>query len=137
MFGLNLHVNIFRMIASIFGLLSQLLNYYVYKQGVDITFIKLFRMMSGSVTQNSLGSNDNNEIAELMKTTKRLFKMIKVNNGIPVSLVPTIFTIGPYLLYSDAFETIVYGIPHTLINVLCVHYFMNFFCYQILYFYLI
>ena len=94
-------------------------------------------MMSGWVTPISLGITDEEELANLMKISKRLFKMIKINNGIPISIVVTIFTIGPYLLYSDAFETIVYGIPHTLLNVISVHYFMNFFCYQILYFYLI
>ena len=137
MFGLKLYMNLFRIICSLFALLSQLINYYVYKQGVDITFIKLFRMMSGSVTPNSLGLTDQDEIVKFVKISKIIFKMIKINNGTPISIVITIFTIGPYLLFSDAFETIVYGIPHSVMNVITVHYFMNFFCYQILYFYLI
>ena len=55
--GIRLH-DLFFILCSLLSLVSQLIYYYNHKQRVRPTFLRLFRMMSGSVPPKDLGLTD-------------------------------------------------------------------------------
>ena len=52
------HFDLFFILLSILSLSSQIIYYVNYKKGVNPTFLRLFRMMSGSVPPKAIGLTD-------------------------------------------------------------------------------
>ena len=75
-FGMKFHFNLYICLINAFMIASQLNFFYAYKRGMSPTFVRVFRMISGSVTPLSVGLSDPNQVSlnYLLRTTKDLSK---------------------------------------------------------------
>ena len=139
--GIRWLLGVVIMLFSILSLISQLIYYNNYRNGINPTFLRVFQMMSGLVSPKSLGLTDQREIRKLLKTTRIGFKYLEWNNNnvIPIMGFLTVFPI--YLSYTTPLEVTIYGIPNSIITSFWAVYvfkiFVNqFFCFSIICLYL-
>ena len=62
-FGMKFHLNLYLCLMNAFMIAFQLNFFYAYKRGMSPTFVRVFRMMSGSVTPLSVGLSDPNQVS--------------------------------------------------------------------------
>lgn len=104
--------------------------------GVEPTFLRIFRMISGRMTPRSVGLNDFRQIKKLIGQTKTLFFLLTLVVKGSVPLFGSLMVIVPYLSECTVQQTIVFGIPNALHFILSCYYCgINF--YQFAYFYII
>ena len=123
-------------LAAILTLLSQLNYYYNQRNGIKPTFLRVFNMMSGLVTPNSIGLIEGKDIKKLLKIGK-LFKIIIFNNNIVFPILGFILMFGLYFSFTKPIETLLYGIPNSMLLSLFVLYVCNICFTQMFYFYII
>ena len=114
-------------------LLSQLIYYYNYKKKIEPTFLKIFQDMSES-RDIGVNSIDFNRLSHLSRV---LFKLTYYNNMTFQPLFALLFFSSGYLIYESSIYIIIYGIPHSVISGLLIHYIWNILCFQCLYFYIL
>ena len=80
-FGMKFHWNFYVCLINAFMIASQLNFFYAYKRGMSPTFVRVFRMMSGSVTPLSVGLSDPNQVSldKLISSNKRII-LFHINN---------------------------------------------------------
>jgi len=86
-FGAKTHFNLIIILSTIFALISQLISYYNYKNGIKQTYLKVFDMMSGLISPKSIGLTNEEEIYKLIKESKILFSFNKSNSYIVLPLI--------------------------------------------------
>jgi hypothetical protein len=136
-FGMKLHLNIFIIIAHSLPLISQIIYYYNYTNGIKQTYLKVFEMMSGLISPKSIGLTDKEEIYKLMKVSKILFSLGKSNSEIGLPLMAFSMSFVPFIIDSSLLEIILFGIPHSILFTLSVHYTSSILFWPVVYFYLI
>jgi hypothetical protein len=131
----RLHITITQIIYGLIALISQLLNYWYYKNNISPSYLKSFEMMSGLVSPQSIGLSNREDIEKLLNRSRFLFFICGILTkaspfvGISASFVPFLNSVEFY--YYLAF------IPWVLLFALFIYFSSNFIVYQILYFYLI
>ena len=86
-FGIKNILCIMGCLVTIIMLFSQWVYYNNYKHGIEPSFLKVFQMISGSVTPSSVGLNSDVDIMALMKTLKFTVKLFKFNNNYVINIL--------------------------------------------------
>jgi hypothetical protein len=134
--GVKTQFDVDVIITNILALTSQLIYYYIYKSGIKQTYLKVFDMMSGLISPKSIGLTNKVEIYKLIKESKILFSFCEWNNKIIPLMVFTINLLLFILNYS-LLDLMIFGIPHSILYALCVHYNCCIIFLPLVYFYLI
>jgi hypothetical protein len=94
-------------------------------------------MMSGLVSPKSIGLTNKEEIYKMLKVYKITFKICELNAGKFVPITAFLINIIPYAMNCSIGETILYGIPHSLIYACGAHHVFNIIVWQVVYYYFI
>jgi len=135
--GIRIHFNIACGLYTLLSLTSQLIYYYNYENGINPTFLKLFKMMSGLVSPKSIGLTNREVIYNLIKISKSLFLSCAFNNEIIVPIFTFLLCFVPFIMNCSLMDSIIFGIPHSFHQSLSVYYMYNINTWQVIYFYLI
>jgi hypothetical protein len=93
--------------------------------------------MSGLVSPKSIGLTNKQEIYGMIRTTKFLFGICKWNNNNVIPILAVGISLLPFVMYRSTLDTIVFGIPNSLLMIFCGHNACNVNIFQVVYFYLI
>ena len=120
------------------SLFSMLIHYWNNKNGVNPTYLLVFKMMAGLVPPKTVGLTDKSQILTLIRRARFVFKAVNINNKIFVKLLGFGFSFAGYLRTSSSIhELIIYGIPNSLFLGLLGTLFNEIQSYQLSYFYII
>jgi hypothetical protein len=136
-FGPEIHFNIITILSTVLALISQLINYYNYKNGINPTYLKVFDMMSGLISPKSIGLTNKEEIYKLIKESKFLFSFCEWNTHIIVPLMGFLLSLLPFIINCSLLDIILFGIPHSILYTIAVHYTTSIMIWSVVYFYLI
>ena len=131
------HYNIIIILFTIFVLYSQWVYYSNYKRGIRPTFLRLFHMMSGSVTPREVGLTNDEDVRDLVCVTRRINNIIWFNNNYTLPLCCLMCALVGFYLKCGILDTIIYGTPHGIYLAIWGHILWNIFTYQCMYFYII
>jgi hypothetical protein len=135
--GLETHYNVILILSIFLGLISQLINYYNYKNGIKHTYLKVFDMMSGLISPKSIGLTNKEEIYKLMKESKILFLFFKWNINYFLPPIGFLLNLFPFIINNSFLEIIIFGIPHSFFWAIAVNYISCLMLWPFVYFYLI
>jgi hypothetical protein len=136
-FGIKTHYNIIIIFSTILALSSQLIYYYNYKNGIKQTYLKVFDMMSGLISPKSIGLTNKEEIYKLIKESKIMFYLCKWNTNRILPLIGFFLVFLPFIMNCSVLDTVIFGIPHSILYTLCVHYTVLAVLWPLVYFHLI
>ena len=135
--GLHYKAKATQVIASITVLFSQCIYYYNYKRGIEPSFLRLFQVMTGSIAPFSVGLVDENEVEYLTRFTKKVYKILKLNNE-KVSLIFILtLPLSLYLFNTNKLEYLLLGLFQTAFSGIWALYYITILSYQIFYFYIL
>jgi len=135
--GIRTHFNIAYILYILLALTSQIIHYINYKNDIKPSYLKPFAMMSGLIPPQSIGLTDKDKIYKMIKLSKLLFFVCRLNNE---RIIPVIsFTVNflPFLINCSVLDIILFGIPHSLIFSCCCHFIFNINIWNVVYFYLV
>jgi hypothetical protein len=135
--GLRIHINLTSCLFFLLALTSQLIYFYNYMKGIKPTYFKVFEMMSGLISPKSIGLTNKEEIYKMLKVYKILFKICELNIGKIMPLIGFLINIVPYAMNCSIVDTILYGMPHSLLYAWGGHHILTINVWQVVYFYLI
>ena len=118
-------------LTTFFPIYFQLIYYYNHKKGIKPKFLRVFQMMSGLVSPQSLGLSEEQEIRKLLKLTKVSIKFLKVNNNQMCPAITFIFALIIYMINTNVMEAFCYGIPCAFTMAMLGTYAMNVINYHI------
>ena len=121
-------------LATIIMLFSQWVYYNNYKHGIEPSFLKVFQMISGSVTPSSVGLYSYVNVIALMKNLKLQIKLLKFNNNVIAIIIGLVFYTVLQIMKKTLLEIILIVFPHSIMYTIWVHYLWNILSYQILFF---
>jgi len=134
--NIRIHGNFFILLLSLFSILSQLSHYYNYKKNIKPSYLKLFEMISGLVSPQSIGLTNEAEVYKIIKRSKMLFQLCHVICVIVIpSLSFTILIIMLRLKYPIKY-ILIFGIPYSFIWCYCFYYIYNIIISQLIYFHI-
>jgi hypothetical protein len=136
-FGAKTHYNVIIILSIILTLIYQLINYYNYKKGINATYLKIFDMMSGLISPKSIGLTNKEEIYKLIKDSKILFLICKWNTDSALPLMAFSLNFFPFIINCSLLDIILFGIPHSILHALSVHYTTSMIFWPLVYFHLI
>ena len=137
LFGMKIYINLGLISVCLFILWSQLIYYYNNNLYIRPTFLTLFHVMSGSVSPNSIGLNDEQQVKKLLSLSRKLFFIVKYQCQYIVPIIYVVMTMSTYFMSTSLIEVILYGIPTTIMITLIAFWFWNIFCYQYVYYFLV
>ena len=120
--GIRREMSICLFLFSNLSLSFQMIYYYNYRNCIKPTFLRVFQMMSGSVSPKSLGLSDEQQIRKLLKRTKSLVKFLDFHNNRVIPILALVFMLTLYSLKTNMNEGIFYGIPNALIFMIWINY---------------
>jgi hypothetical protein len=135
--GLRIHFNLGLSLIYLLVLTSQLIYFYNYMEDIKPTYFKVFEMMSGLISPKSIGLTNKEEIYEMLKVYKILFKICELNAGKIIPLMGFLLNIIPYAMNCSIVDTILYGIPHSLLCACVSHHGFTIIVWQVVYYYFI
>ena len=136
-YGIKNNLAIVACLGTIIMLFSQWVYYHNYKHGIEPSFLKVFRMISGSVTPSSVGLETDINVMTLMKNLKPTFILLKFNNNVLAIIIGLVFYTVLQIVNKTFMEIILIVFPHTIIYTIWAHYVWNIFSYQILFFFIL
>ena len=134
--GLKLHWNIVLIFQIIFTISSQLNYYYNYKRGNNPTFLRVFQMMSGSVTPVSVGLYRVSDVSKLTKL-RILFKIIKFTSKYVQSTIAFSFVLSLFIINETWSIALSNGLFSSITITIWTYTSMNITSFQFLYFYIL
>ena len=138
MYGkLKQNFNLIFIFFTTFVLFSQWVYYLNHKRGIKLTFLKVFHMMSGSVTPREVGLTNEEDVRQLLRITRRVKKIIWFNNDCAIIVCAINFNLAGFYFKCGILDTLIYATPHAICIAVWVHIFSNIFGYQFMYFYII
>jgi hypothetical protein len=135
--GSKTHVNVAGFLAFLLAIIQQLVYYYNTKDDINPTDLKVYDMMSGLVSPKSIGLTNGEEIYKLIKQSKLWFSLCRFNNQILVPILSFSANLLPFVLNCSALDTIIFGIPHSLLYAMGIHFVCTVNIWQLFYFRLI
>ena len=124
-------------LVTIIMLFSQWVYYNNYKHGIEPSFLKVFRMISSSVTPSSVGLNSESEVKDLMRNLKITVKLVKINNNVIGNISSFLFFTTAPLVNVENLNIIFISFPMIILNTIWAYYIFNIIFYQILYFFIL
>ena len=104
---------------------TQLISYYVYRNGIILKFMTIFEMLSGLRSPQSIGLTNPIEIEKFSKQSKLMFQIIYRNNTYLMPFLSGIPGFVMYLLNTSLYNSLVYGIPNAILFYLWGYYAWN------------
>jgi hypothetical protein len=135
--GLRIHFNLWSCLSYLFALTSQLIYFYNYMEDIKPTYFKVFEMMSGLISPKSIGLTNKEEIYKMLKVYKILFKVCELNSEKIMPLMGFLLNIIPYAMNCSIVDTILYGIPHSLLYTCGAYHAFTIIEWQVVYYYFI
>ena len=130
------YVNTMFILFSMMALLSQSVYHYNHFIGVKPTFVRIFQVLSGSITPSSVGLNHSIQVRQLLNIAKWLPLMKKNNETlIPFCIIAIVFGIHYYSL--GFLSSIITGIYPIIFNSVIGYYIFNLLSVQIFLFYIL
>ncbi|HEY6437597.1 MAG TPA: hypothetical protein VIY47_13475, partial [Ignavibacteriaceae bacterium] len=118
------------------GLISQILHYLNYKNGIKPSYLKPLQMISGLVSPQSIGLTNEEEIYKLVKVSKTLFVVIKI-----VSVVMFgngfVFGFATFIHNFSVKQFLMFGILHSILWGFSCYYVITIIVSNIVYYYII
>jgi len=111
--GVGFHLHFPALLYFIFNLFTVFIYYDNYWKGVKPTFLRVFAMLSGLVTPNSVGLTDTQSLDKFIKITKTMFKIMAFIHNRTTPLIG-FFVIFVYLYFTTLLDTLLYGIIYTI-----------------------
>ena len=87
------YINIMSILLTLMALFSQMVYFYNHRIGLKPTFVRVFQVLSGSITPSSVGLNHSTQVIALLKMAKWLPHLQK-NNMILVPIYTFMFVFG-------------------------------------------
>ena len=134
--GLTIHLDIIIIFGIIITILSQLNYYYNYKRGNDPTFLRVFQMMSGSVTPVSIGLYRVSDIRKLI-SFRIWYKLIKFNSEYLPSIFGFLFVLVVFIMNEPWTIALTYGLLSATMLAIWNHSTTQIGVYQFLYFFIL
>ena len=134
--GLTIHWDIILIFGIIITILSQLNFYFNYKQGNEPTFLRVFQMMSGSVTPVSIGLYRVSDIRKLTRL-RILFKLIKINSEYVSRVSGFLFVLIVYIMNEPWSISLTYGLLSATMLAIWIHSTSRIEMYQFVYFFIL
>ena len=112
--GLKTKINVLIINGISIVISSQLNYYYNYKRGNNPTFLRVFQMMSGSVTPASVGLYRESDVRKLTRF-RIVFKLVKLNNEYIPWLFGSSFILGLFIVNEPWQIALTYGLANAII----------------------
>jgi hypothetical protein len=135
--GSKTNLNAAGFLAFLLTLIQQITYYYNSKNDLNLTDLKVFDMMSGLISPNSIGLTNGEEIYKLIKQSKLWFSLCTYNNRILIPIFALSTSLLPFVLNCSALDIIIFGISHSLLYSMGIHFVCTINVWQIFYFRLI
>ena len=119
--GFKLYFIVMLIVLNLITIFSQCVYYYNYRMGVKPTFLRVFGVMSGSVTPISVGLTHERQVTQLLKYGKWLQKLLKIIK-ITTPFFATAFIIFTYVYSGKIYTTSPFIIAYHVV-------FSTFWCY--------
>ena len=136
-FGMKNGLCTMSILVAIIILFSQWVYYNNYKHGIEPSFLKVFRMISGSVTPSSVGLNSESDVKDMIKNLKFTVKLLKFNNKITGNILSFVFYATSPLFNKIDLKILLISYPMIILNTIWAYYIFNIVFYQILYFFIL
>ena len=136
LYGVGIYLNLPGLFCTIFNLLALSLYYYNHWKGIKPTFLRVFAMLSGLVTPNSVGLTDTQLVYKFIRKSKIIFKIIAFIHNKTLPLMGFIAFVA-YICFTTLFDTLVFGSIYTLTFGLLCNAVFRLLLWQMTYFYLL
>ena len=135
--GIKLYMNIMIVIISLMTLFMQTVYYLNYKRGVKPTFIRLFQVMSGSITPSSVGLTHATEVIQLLKYGHWLKKLVILNKTLaPLLYLSYVILIYVYCGKIKSTSPIIL-FYHCIVSILSSYYYVTMLTVQLMVFFIL
>ena len=133
--------NFYRLIVGTYisvTICSMAIHYWNNKNGVNPTYLLVFKMMAGLVPPKTVGLTDETQILWLIRRARFVFRAVFVNSYVSVPILTFLFGFVGYLrIDCKLFEVVIFGLPHSLYLILLIYLLNEIQAYQLIYFYII
>ena len=134
--GVRREFGFFVLVAALIIFSSQW-NYRNYKRDENTTFLRVFNMMAGQISPESIGLSKKRDVRKLLSITRKMISFVTFNNNIIFPLFSIALNIFFSYTYGNLTNVLVYGLPNGLLLALFAHYYGNAFYFQSIYFIII
>ena len=123
-------------LLSLIVFLTQLVYYYNHSIGVKSTFVRVFQVLSGSITPSCVGLNNPTQVKQLLSIAKWL-PLLKKNNEIVVPFIALWFIFLLHFLSLDLISSLILFIYPAMFYCIWSYYIFNLLTIQIILFYIL
>ena len=134
--GIKGITNLMVIMLSSMALFSQMVYYYNHCIGVKPTFVRVFQVLSGSITPSNIGLNHSKQVEALLKIAKWL-PLLKKNNTILIPSYSFWFVFGVHVYGLGFINSLIRSIYPVLFYILWCYYSVNILSIQIFLFYIL
>ena len=124
------YVNIMSILLSLMALFSQMVYYHNHRIGVKPTFIRIFQVLSGSITPSSVGLNHSTQVNALLKIAKYL-PLLQKNSKTLIPLSSIAFVFGLHIYSLSFLSSIIRCVYPVIFQCLWIYYAFNLLSIQI------
>ena len=110
--GLTYHWNSSTLVFALSTLWLQIHYYTNYRCGIEPTFLRVFKMLSGTVSPISVGLTNQKDINSLVRISKFLFLFLSALRKM-CPFITFSYPLTPYILKATLLDTILFGLPGT------------------------
>ena len=135
--GIRVDYDIMFILITLLAIFSQIIYWYNFRIGVEPTFLRLFQMMSGSISPKSIGLVDGYQILKLIRQMKLMCRITRPNAQYLIPFTGLFTAVIIFFTYADITTAILFGVPNAIFFALYAVHFWNVVLYQIIYFYFI
>jgi hypothetical protein len=135
-FNGTIHLNIAAFFITLLNVSTHLIHLYQYVYGIKPSFLKPLEMIAGLVTPQSIGLTDEKKAHEFVKLTRNLFLACDYLTKLVMPLVAFNLSFWLFAFNYQIKDLILYGIPHTLLFILCSYFNYSSISWQLVYFHL-
>ena len=134
--GISFFNSILNIIFSLMTLFSQSVYYWNYKRGIEPTFVRVFQVMSGSITPSSVGLTNERQVKQLLSIAKWVKPLLR-SNKIIIPIVIIAFILINYLCSKTKITVIILSPYLFIYSSIWTFHAINLLSIQLLLFYMI
>ena len=108
--GISFFNSISMIIVCLMTLFSQSVYYWNHKRGIEPTFVRVFQVMSGSITPSSVGLTNERQVRQLLSIAKWIKPLLRTNKITPPIMIIAYILI--HYLYSKSKITVIILSPY-------------------------
>ncbi len=135
-FNGTIHLNTAAFFITLLSLSTHLIHLYQYVYGIKPSFLKPLEMIAGLVTPQSISLTDEKKTHEFVKLTRNLFLACDYFTKLIMPLAGFNLSFWLFAFNYQIKDLILYGIPYTLLFILCSYFNYSSIGWQLVYFHL-